>query len=140
MDSSQDFSGLADLVVGDTCRVHWTIGVADSGRPIAKDSHNETFIWQTTNTFMYPSTYWTNKYAKCVITSTSISVYIANADGSRYSSSDYYAANVYKVDPAWVQVSKAYKKVNGSWVEQSDLTTVFDSNKSYIHSSTVAEV
>ena len=32
----------------------------------------------------------------------------------------------------WVQATKVYKKVNGSWVEQSDLTTVFDSNTNYV--------
>lgn len=33
---------------------------------------------------------------------------------------------------SWIQVTKAYKKVNGSWVEQSDLTTVFESGINYV--------
>jgi len=32
---------------------------------------------------------------------------------------------------AWVEVAKAYKKVNGSWVEQ-DITTVFNSTDNYL--------
>ena len=32
----------------------------------------------------------------------------------------------------WISVSKAYKKESGSWVEQSDLTSVFNTNKIYI--------
>lgn len=37
-----------------------------------------------------------------------------------------------KIAGTWTPVSKAYKKVNGVWVEQSDLTTVFDTNKKYV--------
>ena len=41
--------------------------------------------------------------------------------------------DVYKITAGgWVEAIKAYKKVNGSWVEQSDLTTVFDNNINYI--------
>lgn len=32
----------------------------------------------------------------------------------------------------WTSVSKAWKKVNGSWVEQSDFTTVFDPSTNYV--------
>ena len=38
----------------------------------------------------------------------------------------------FKQNGAWVTVSKAYKKVNGSWVEQADLTQVFDPNINYV--------
>ena len=37
-----------------------------------------------------------------------------------------------KLGNSWIQVTKAYKKVNGSWVEQSDLTTVFESGINYV--------
>lgn len=37
-----------------------------------------------------------------------------------------------KVNGAWTAASTAYKKVNGVWVQQSDLTTVFDSNTNYV--------
>ena len=36
-----------------------------------------------------------------------------------------------KQSGVWVPVTKAYKKVSGSWVEQSDLTTVFSSGTNY---------
>lgn len=32
----------------------------------------------------------------------------------------------------WQMISKAYKKTNGIWVEETDLTQVFDSNNTYI--------
>lgn len=39
-----------------------------------------------------------------------------------------------KNNGAWTQmtVTKAYKKVNGVWVQQSDLTAVFDTNTNYV--------
>lgn len=38
----------------------------------------------------------------------------------------------FKNGSAWVIATTAYKKVNGAWVVQSDLTTVFDTNANYI--------
>ena len=35
----------------------------------------------------------------------------------------------------WQMISKAYKKTNGIWVEETDLTQVFNSNNSYIRGS-----
>ena len=32
----------------------------------------------------------------------------------------------------WQMISKAYKKTNGIWVEETDLTQVFNSNNTYI--------
>ena len=37
-----------------------------------------------------------------------------------------------KSNGSWVEVAHAYKKVNGAWVEQTDLSTLFDSNKPII--------
>lgn len=37
-----------------------------------------------------------------------------------------------KQNGAWGAVSKVYKKVNGLWVEQSDLASLFDTNTNYI--------
>ena len=37
-----------------------------------------------------------------------------------------------KKSGAWKEVAKAYKKVNGSWVEQSDITTVFQTGTNYV--------
>ena len=36
-----------------------------------------------------------------------------------------------KESGSWKEVLKAYKKINGSWVEQTDLTTVFQSGINY---------
>lgn len=38
-----------------------------------------------------------------------------------------------KINNAWKEVEKAYKKVNGVWVEQSDLTQVFQAGVNYRH-------
>ena len=37
-----------------------------------------------------------------------------------------------KNNNVWQQYSKAYKKINGSWVEQTDLTNLFDTNTNYV--------
>lgn len=37
-----------------------------------------------------------------------------------------------KVNGAWVAMSRAFKKVSGVWVEQTDLTTVFDPDTNYV--------
>lgn len=44
-------------------------------------------------------------------------------------------AKLYFKDGTWKTASKAYKKVSGSWVEITDLSTVFDSTKKYIKGS-----
>ena len=41
-----------------------------------------------------------------------------------------------KKNGSWVKVLKAYKKINGSWIEQSDLTTVFSSGVNYVRGDT----
>ena len=38
----------------------------------------------------------------------------------------------FKNNGSWAAATKAYKKVNGSWVQQSDLSTVFDSQTNYV--------
>lgn len=37
-----------------------------------------------------------------------------------------------KVNGVWTAVSKCWKKVNGTWVEQTDLTNVFDPDVNYV--------
>lgn len=39
---------------------------------------------------------------------------------------------LFKDNGAWVAATKVYKKANGIWVEQSDLTNVFDANTNYV--------
>lgn len=38
----------------------------------------------------------------------------------------------FKENGSWVGATKGWKKVNGAWVEQTDLTTVFDSVTNYV--------
>lgn len=42
------------------------------------------------------------------------------------------SALYFKRNGSWVKATVAYKKVNGVWVEQSDLTTVFQSGVNYV--------
>lgn len=37
-----------------------------------------------------------------------------------------------KVNGSWVNVSKVYKKLNGIWVEQSDIANLFSTNTNYV--------
>lgn len=39
---------------------------------------------------------------------------------------------LFKSGGSWVQAAKAFKKISGAWVQQSDLTAVFDSSKNYV--------
>lgn len=39
---------------------------------------------------------------------------------------------LFKRNGAWAAAEKVFKKVNGAWVEQADLTTVFDPTKRYV--------
>lgn len=38
-----------------------------------------------------------------------------------------------KQNNSWVEVVTAYKKINGSWIQQADLTTIFNNNTNYKH-------
>lgn len=42
------------------------------------------------------------------------------------------AAIYFKNGSSWTQATAVYKKVNGSWVQQSDLTNVFNSSTNYV--------
>ena len=44
----------------------------------------------------------------------------------------YHKTLYLKENGAWKAYSKAYKKVNGSWVLQTDLSSLFDTNGKYI--------
>lgn len=38
-----------------------------------------------------------------------------------------------KQNNSWVEVVTAYKKINGSWIQQTDLTTIFNNDTNYKH-------
>ena len=68
-----------------------------------------------------------------------------NATGNSFSWSSLivtYECNVVgsevlyiKQSGTWIEVQNIYKKVNGVWVLQEDLATVFDSNTNYVKSN-----
>jgi hypothetical protein len=33
---------------------------------------------------------------------------------------------------SWVEFQKVYKKINGSWVEQTDPSSIFDTTANYV--------
>ena len=39
---------------------------------------------------------------------------------------------LFKNNGSWIEAVRVYKKVNGSWVQQTDLTSVFDPNTHYV--------
>ena len=45
---------------------------------------------------------------------------------------DFQGSIMFKTGSSWVEATRAYKKVNGVWVEQSDLTSVFSSGINYV--------
>jgi len=57
-------------------------------------------------------------------------IYLFRLDDGTGSATLYVKSN-----GSWgpLSFSKAYKKINGSWVEQNDLTTLFDTSTRYIH-------
>lgn len=65
-----------------------------------------------------------------------------NASGNNFSWSDLIVTYTYTVPvtetlyykngSSWVSAQRVYKKISGSWVEKSDLTSVFDPNTNYV--------
>ena len=37
----------------------------------------------------------------------------------------------FKTNSSWVKATRAYKKVNGAWVQQTDITNLFDPSTHY---------
>ena len=60
-------------------------------------------------------------------------IYIYGADLTiEYTSGGVTQTLKIKSNGNWQDVSKVYKKENGSWVEQTDLSQVFDTNANYV--------
>ena len=60
---------------------------------------------------------------------------ISNVSGNHtivVTSTEYTSAIYIKENGSWVSYVKVYKKVNGEWVRQSDLTSVFSSSVNYL--------
>lgn len=66
-------------------------------------------------------------------TSNNYYIYIYGADLTiEYTSGGVTQTLKIKSNGNWTDVSKVYKKENGSWVEQTDLSQVFDTNANYV--------
>lgn len=66
-------------------------------------------------------------------TSNNYNIYIYGADLTiEYTSGGVTQTLKIKSNGSWQDVSKVYKKENGSWVEQTDLSQVFDTNANYV--------
>lgn len=77
-----------------------------------------------------------NNYTDNHVTSPSIEntslplIYIyVEDDGSSQTQEQAY----FKVNKTWKPISQVYKKINGSWVLQTDLNNLFDSNVNYLY-------
>ena len=118
-----------DLVPGDTCVATFDIHYSVS-----------PYVLTETIEFTVPaysnSSQLISKFGTSVL---SFTIFIPSSSMLTHSFSflcDYNPYGYYEVYKrgagGWLPVTKAYKKISGSWVEQSDLTTVFDSNTNYI--------
>lgn len=69
-------------------------------------------------------------------TSNSYAIYIYGADLTiEYTSGGVTQTLKIKSNGNWTDVSKVYKKENGEWIEQTELSQVFDTQKNYLKES-----
>lgn len=88
------------------------------------DSGNDSFQFKvaiTLNEAFTPGTYYGYTIANVQANHTIVVSSAGSSDVIYFKSND-----------SWIAITKAYKKVNGTWVEQSNLTSVFDSTKNYV--------
>ena len=128
---------LSSFSNGDTLRFYGKVVCSRSGNySYYQVNIDDSFTWSNSNVKNYyydDSAYYTITYTSSAITIQTtgmtyedFAVWGYNGFGGSY-------AYIYKVTGnPWVEAVKVYKKVNGSWVEQSDLTTVFSSGVNYI--------
>ena len=120
------------LQVGDIVHLTGRIGWYSSGLTY-RDSVvvDDTFTWAASNT----RTYNQGTYVYTItLPSSADRTLPTNTISPKPSawSAPSFNFTIYKLDGSpWLKISKAYKKVSGSWVEQQDVTTVFDSTKHY---------
>lgn len=48
------------------------------------------------------------------------------------------ASIYYRDQDVWIEATEVYKKVNGAWVKQSDLTAVLENNTRYINKNVLS--
>lgn len=124
---------LTGFSVGDICKVTNELYVVNSGRTEHIESIVHSFTW-TGQSYTYDTKNGGQDGYTLTITPTTLKLQTTYGWGI-YARGDQNYDNYirfYKVTGGWVPSTKVYKKVNGSWVEQSDLTTVFDTNTNYV--------
>ena len=125
---NQDLSGIAN---GDTVRIFATLYLVDNGTITNETNVSMSVVWNG-STISYGGgifTLWIGTSTIRIIHSTSYSgtlyARVPNGDANKF--------QLYKFSgTGWVPAIKAYKKISGSWVEQSDLTAVFSSGVNYV--------
>lgn len=125
---------LSAFSVGDTCRVTNQLYTTPRGAAENYASIVHSFTW-TGQSYTYDTKNGGSDGYTLTITPSSLTIY-KTYDGGLYASGDGGGSDkyvrFYKTTGGWVAATKVYKKVNGSWVEQSDLTTVFNANTNYV--------
>jgi hypothetical protein len=88
----------------------------------ASDANNDTLQFKVTVTMgsWYPKTYY------------GYTISNVQADHTILVTSGSTTTLCFKNNGSWVAATKAYKKVSGAWVLQSDLSAVFDPSKQYV--------
>lgn len=90
----------------------------------ASASNNDTLQFKVDITLDEPFTPGTHYYYTISSIQADHTIVVSNATAT---DTIYFKSN-----GAWVAVTKVYKKVDGSWVQQSSLTNVFDTNTNYV--------
>ena len=117
---------LSSFSSGDTCRIEGKVRVVKNGASQNVQDIATTFTW-TGSEYSYTAGVYT-----IYVTPTKFDV----CTQLQYVGDGFYSdtINFYKTTGGsrWVEVVAAYKKVNGIWVEQSDISSVFQSGANYL--------
>lgn len=89
----------------------------------ASSTHRYIYVYGVSLTVTYSVSGYIYTYTLTNVTADHAIVVTASSSGP-----ELYV----KSGSTWVKVSKAYRKANGSWVQQSDLSTVFQSGTNYV--------
>ena len=90
-------------------------------------------ITATPNSSRYEFVGWySNPERTTLITTTNPYTFNVVGESTFYAKTKINQIMYVKINGTWVACTKAYKKVDGSWVEQTDMSGLFDTNKNYI--------
>lgn len=117
---------LSSFSMGDTCRIEGSLYLMNGGTTVNQQDISQSFTWTGNNsytvgiyTITMNATTFDVKIERSYATSGLYASY-NSALGGRY-------IYIYRITggSVWLEVLKAYKKVNGAWVAQSDLKKIF---------------